>query len=113
MSRFDDDAGAVVADISESIVPLGQGALITGIILGAMVVHIIDVNYLKATAFALTGSVASFVGIIHAPALAFNASPEYSIGYLALALMFFIISRAVSADKLKQVDTDDDISSAG
>lgn len=45
MTRFNGKAGEVVEGISTGIVPLGQGAMFTGIILGAITVFIIDRNF--------------------------------------------------------------------
>ncbi|SHF93100.1 SulP family inorganic anion transporter [Ornithinibacillus halophilus] len=101
MTRFNNDAGEVVSGISPAIVPLGQGALITAIILGAIVVYIIDGNYIRASLFSFAGMLLSFFGIIHAPAIAFNASPEYAIGYLVIGLYFLIISYTKKADVKK------------
>lgn len=88
MTRFNAEAGEVVESISTGIVPLGQGALISAIILGAITVHIIDSDFRKATAFSFVGVVLSFFGVIHAPELAFNASPQFAIGYLIMGLFF-------------------------
>ncbi|MFD1361461.1 NCS2 family permease [Lentibacillus salinarum] len=115
-TRFEDDAGAVVNDISVSIIPFGQGALISGIILGAIVVHIIDMDFFRAAMFSFAGTVLSFIGIIHAPALAFNASPEYAIGYVVIGIYFLIMFQAAKAKRIRKTDKEDDdtdISSVG
>ncbi|OZU87804.1 uracil permease [Virgibacillus indicus] len=99
MTRFNSGAEEVVAGISSAIVPLGQGALISAIILGAIVVCIIDVDFKRASLFSFSGMLLSFFGIIHAPAIAFNASQEYAIGYLIIGIYFLIMSRTVSQEK--------------
>ncbi|RKD69441.1 AGZA family xanthine/uracil permease-like MFS transporter [Sinobaca qinghaiensis] len=88
MTRFNNPAGDVVADISEGIVPLGQGALFTAILLGAVTVSIIDREWRRAVIFTLTAAVFSFAGFMHAPALAWNAAPDFTAGYLAVAVFF-------------------------
>lgn len=116
MTRFDGDAGEIVNDIAPSIVPLGEGALISAIILGAIVVHIIDLDFFRAAMFSFAGAALSFIGIIHAPAIAFNASPQYAIGYLVIGIYFLILLRSAKAQTLRTVDTEDDdidISSVG
>ncbi|WP_096155320.1 MULTISPECIES: SulP family inorganic anion transporter [Bacillus] len=85
MTRFNNPAGEVVAGISEGIVPLGQGAMFTAIILGAITAFVIDQQYKKAAIFSLVGALMSFVGFMHAPQLNFNASPEYTMGYILVA----------------------------
>ncbi|WP_440896715.1 NCS2 family permease [Amphibacillus sp. Q70] len=88
MTRFNNDAGEVVAGISEGIVPLGNGAMFTGILLGAMTVAIIDKNFKLASLFSLIAAFLSFVGFMHAPSLAFNAAPDFAIGYLLVTVFF-------------------------
>lgn len=89
MTRFNNSAGEVVAGISEGIVPLGNGAMFTAILLGAITVAIIDHDFKHASLFSLIAAFLSFVGFMHAPSLAFNAAPDFTIGYL-LVTGFFI-----------------------
>ncbi|WP_100372557.1 uracil permease [Bacillus sp. FJAT-45037] len=88
MTRFNNGAGEVVAGISEGIVPLGQGAMFTAILLGAMTVAIIDKNFKEATIFSLIAAFLSYVGFMHAPALSINAAPDYALGYVLVAAFF-------------------------
>lgn len=84
MTRFNNGAPDVVSGISEGIVPLGQGAMFTAIIIGAITVFIIDKDFYKAAIFSAIGSMLSFFGFMHAPSLAINAAFDYTIGYLSL-----------------------------
>jgi AGZA family xanthine/uracil permease-like MFS transporter len=86
MTRFNNAAGEVVAGISKGIVPLGQGAMFTAIVLGAITVYVIDQQYRKAAYFSLVGALLSFVGFMHAPKLAINASPEFAVGYVLVSV---------------------------
>lgn len=88
MTRFNRGAEEVVTDISTAIVALGQGAMFTAILLGAMTVSAIDHQFRKAAIFALVAAGFSFVGLMHAPELAFNASPDFMAGYLVMGLFF-------------------------
>lgn len=88
MTRFNNNAEEVVSGISSAIVPLGQGAMFSGIILGAITVYVIDHNFKGAATFSVVGFLFSFFGIMHAPKLAFNAAPAYEIGYLLMAAYF-------------------------
>jgi AGZA family xanthine/uracil permease-like MFS transporter len=90
MTRFNNAAGEVVQGISSGIVPLGQGAMFTGIILGAITVYIIDNNFRRATIFSFTGAILSFIGLMHAPSLAFGANNEAALGYLIMGLFFMV-----------------------
>ncbi|MEB1806365.1 MAG: NCS2 family permease [Bacillaceae bacterium] len=96
MTRFNNAAGEVVANLSQGIVPLGQGAMFTGIILGAITVFIIDRHYIKATIFAFVAALFSFVGLMHAPSITINAAQDFTIGYIAIALFFIYCHFKVS-----------------
>lgn len=92
MTRFNRGAGEVVSDISSAIVVMGQGAMFMAILLGAMTVSVIDHQFRRAAVFAAIASGFSFVGLMHAPKLAFNAAPDFMLGYLAMALLFMYFS---------------------
>ncbi|WP_088102378.1 NCS2 family permease [Halalkalibacter urbisdiaboli] len=112
MTRFNNAAGEVVAGISEGIVPLGQGAMFTAILLGAMTVAIIDKQFKQAIIFSLIAAFFSFIGLMHAPALAINAAGEYTIGYILVAVFFIYCfvkesqqQNTMTEDSLKQQKT--------
>ncbi len=92
MSRFNNSAGEAVANFSSAIVPLGQGAMFSGIILGAITVFIIDHNFKKAAIFSLIGAGLSYIGLMHAPQLALGANHEFMLGYLVIALFFCLFT---------------------
>ncbi|MCP1313047.1 NCS2 family permease [Halomonas sp. 707D7] len=92
MTRFNRGAEEVVSGISPAIVGVGQGAMFMAILLGAMTVSAIDHQFRKAAVFALIAAGLSFVGLMHAPALALNAAPQFVMGYLAMALLFAYFS---------------------
>ncbi|MBB6448235.1 AGZA family xanthine/uracil permease-like MFS transporter [Geomicrobium halophilum] len=105
MTRFNGDAGEVVADISAGIVPLGEGAMFTALIFGAITVFIIDGEFKKATVFSGIGAVFSFFGFMHAPELSFNASPEFALGYLMMGVFFFYQAlKDVKIDRNQHLD---------
>lgn len=88
MSRFNGAAGDVVAKLSSSIVPLGQGAMFTGLIWGAILVFIIDNKYNKAAIVSIFAALLSTTGFMHSPKLALFINGEYVVGYLIMAIMF-------------------------
>ena len=88
MSRFNNAAPEAVANISTGLVAIGQGAMFTALIWGAITVFIIERNFFKAAVFSGVGAILSFIGIMHAPKLALNAAPEYLLGYLIMAGLF-------------------------
>lgn len=66
---------------------LGQGAVLVGIILGAVTCFVIDRRMYAAAISAGIGAVLSFVGLINAYEVGWNASPGVTLGYVFLALL--------------------------
>jgi len=88
MTRFNNAAGEAVANVSSGIVPLGQGAMFSGIILGAITVYIIDNNFKKAAIFSFIGAGLSYIGLMHAPSLSLGAANDFMVGYLIIGVFF-------------------------
>lgn len=88
MTRFNNAAGETVQGISAGIVPLGQGAMFMAILLGAMTVSVIDHQFRRAAAFAGIAALFSFIGLMHAPRLSFNAAWDFTLGYLVMGALF-------------------------
>ncbi|MEV3905682.1 regulator [Mycobacterium sp. NPDC050551] len=68
--------------VYEGLKTLGEGAVLVGLILGTMVTFILEKKFLYAAAASAVGAVLSFVGLIHAPQVAWAASPQVALGYL-------------------------------
>ena len=64
---------------------LGQGSVLVGIILGAITCFVIQKRVLASAMTALIGAILSFVGLINAYEVGWNASPAVTLGYLFLA----------------------------
>jgi len=69
----------------------GQGAVLVGILLGAITVFVIDRRMYAAAITAGISAVLSFFGLINAPEVGLNAAPGMSLGYafLGLLLLYF------------------------
>jgi AGZA family xanthine/uracil permease-like MFS transporter len=65
----------------------GGGAILAGLILGAITAFIIDKQFLWAAGYALGGSVLSFVGLIHASKVGWNVGGEVALGYAFAGLV--------------------------
>lgn len=65
----------------------GEGAVLVGLVLGTMVTFIIDKKFLYAAIASAVGAVLSFIGLIHAPEVAWNAAPEVALGYLFFGIV--------------------------
>ncbi|KXZ38876.1 putative MFS transporter, AGZA family, xanthine/uracil permease [Alkalithermobacter thermoalcaliphilus JW-YL-7 = DSM 7308] len=92
MTRFNGSAGEIVNNLSTAIVPLGQGAMFTGLIWGAILVYIIDYEFDKAAYVSIVGSLLSLVGFMHAPKLSIVSDYQYVLGYAIIGFMFMIFS---------------------
>ena len=77
---------------------LGQGAVLAGIVLGAIVTFILDRQLIRAAAVAGIGAVLSFVGLLHAEQVQWAAAPQVALGYLLLGVVLLGIGALRSRD---------------
>jgi AGZA family xanthine/uracil permease-like MFS transporter len=87
------DAGVVY----EGLKTLGQGAILAGLVLGAIVAFIIDRRFVAAAIFCGAGAALSFVGLIHSENVQWNANGQVALGYVFLGLVC-VASRARRAE---------------
>jgi AGZA family xanthine/uracil permease-like MFS transporter len=66
---------------------LGGGAVLTGIVLAATTVFIIEHQLWRAAAFAMTGAVLTFFGFMHGQYVGFAQSPQIAASYALVALL--------------------------
>jgi adenine/guanine/hypoxanthine permease len=71
---------------------LGGGAVLAGLMLGAIAVFIIEREFMKAAAYAGAAAILSFFGFIHGEQLDWAASPMVALGYLLLATICLGVS---------------------
>lgn len=64
---------------------MGEGAILGGLILGAIAVFIIERDYVRASAFAAAGAAMTFFGLMHGPAVGFAVTPGLAFAYLMVA----------------------------
>ncbi|MBB6448958.1 AGZA family xanthine/uracil permease-like MFS transporter [Geomicrobium halophilum] len=88
LTQFEGEGTHLLNDVSSGLIPLGEGAMFTGIILGALTVFIIDHKFGYAAIYAGIGMLLSFFGFTHAPELGVNAAPSFTFAYLLLTLLF-------------------------
>ena len=65
---------------------LGGGAVLSGLVLAAMAVFIIERQLWRAAAFSGAGAALTFFGFMHGERIGFGQSPEVAGSYLAVAL---------------------------
>jgi AGZA family xanthine/uracil permease-like MFS transporter len=82
----------------------GQGAVLVGILLGAIACFVIDHRYYSAAAFSVVAAALSFVGLVNAESVTWNAAPPATIGYLLLAAILAGFGYAARAEKSAELD---------
>ena len=97
--------------VYDGLVIFGGGAVVAGLVLGAIAVFIIDREYSRAIVYSVVGAILAFLGFIHATQLVVNVvdgqivfgQPNaVFIGYLFAAVVFWVVAwregRATAAD---------------
>ena len=74
---------------------LGGGAVLAGLVLGAMAAFIIDRQFKNAALWAFAGAVLSFFGFIHGDTLGWAKEPLVALGYA----LFGVICLALGGRK--------------
>jgi AGZA family xanthine/uracil permease-like MFS transporter len=69
----------------EGLATLGGGAILGGLVLGAIGVFVIDQKFAKAAGFAAAGAALTFFGFMHGEQIGLAESPAMAAAYLAIA----------------------------
>jgi adenine/guanine/hypoxanthine permease len=72
---------------------LGGGAVLAGLMLGAIAAFIIDRAFDRAAIYAGAGAVLAFFGFIHGTALGVGNSAPVALGYLIMAGVCLVLGR--------------------
>ena len=64
---------------------LGDGAILGGLILGAIAAFVIDRKFRRAAAFSLAGAALTFFGFMHGESIGIGRSPVVAIAYLGVS----------------------------
>jgi adenine/guanine/hypoxanthine permease len=84
---------------------MGGGAILAGLVLGAIGVFIIERQFMKAAGFAAAGAILAFFGFIHGEKIGFAQSPVVFISYLAVAgVLIYCAKYALVAPKPAEVE---------
>jgi AGZA family xanthine/uracil permease-like MFS transporter len=73
---------------------LGGGAILTGLVLGAIGVFVVEKKFMNAAAFAAAGAVLTFFGFMHGESVGLAVTPTVAIAYALVAAFLFALSRA-------------------
>jgi AGZA family xanthine/uracil permease-like MFS transporter len=84
---------------------LGGGAILAGLIMGAIAVFMIEREFMKAAAFAGAGAVLTFFGFIHGERIGLDQTPTVTVSYLAVAAVLVYCAKfAVVSAKPAEVE---------
>jgi AGZA family xanthine/uracil permease-like MFS transporter len=90
-------AGAGV--VYDGLKTLGEGAILAGLVLGAIVAFIIDKRFWHAAVASGAGAVLTFVGLIHSEKVQFNADGQVALGYLFLTVVCVLFALSKPAPR--------------
>src|SRR5467141_3433905 len=88
------DKLANVGVLYQGLEILGGGAILAGLILGAIGVFIIEREFMKAAYFAVAGSILTFFGFMHGESVGLAVTPTVAIAYVIMAVFLFALSRS-------------------
>ena len=72
---------------------LAGGAILAGMILGAIAAFVVDREYAKASYFAAAGAVLTFFGFMHGETVGFAVTPAVALAYAMVAAFLYALSR--------------------
>jgi AGZA family xanthine/uracil permease-like MFS transporter len=82
-----------VGVLYEGLSIMGGGSILSGVILGAIGVSIIDRTFARAAAFALVGGLLTYFGFMHGEAIGLGQTPVVAISYCLVAGVLFLCSK--------------------
>ena len=90
---------------------LGGGAVLAGLLLGAITAFLIDRKFLWAAGYAAGGAVLGFIGLVHGPKVGWDIGPQIALGYLFAAVIlagFWFMTRGQTVE----LPSDEDVEAA-
>src|ERR1700681_2147606 len=76
---------------------MGGGSILAGLVLGAIGLFVIEREFVKASAFALSGAVLTYFGFMHGEAVGigggFGVTPGVALAYAVVAAGFFAVGK--------------------
>jgi AGZA family xanthine/uracil permease-like MFS transporter len=88
------DKLAQVGVLYQGLAVMGGGAILGGLVLGAMAAFVIDGAFRKAAGFALAGAALTFFGFMHGEAIGFGQTPLVALSYLIVATILMGCAKA-------------------
>jgi AGZA family xanthine/uracil permease-like MFS transporter len=91
------DKLAQVGVLYHGLAIMGGGAILGGLVLGAIGAFVIDGALRKAAAFALAGAVLTFFGFMHGEAIGFAQTPLVALSYLIVSGILLACAKSAPA----------------
>ena len=88
------DKLAQVGVLYQGLAVMGGGAIVGGLVLGAIAVYVIDREFIKAAGFAAAGAVLTFFGFMHGEAIGLAQTPWVAVSYLIVAGVLLACAKA-------------------
>jgi adenine/guanine/hypoxanthine permease len=79
--QITNEAFANAGVVFHGLATLGGGAILAGMVLGAIAAFIIDKQFFRAAIYCTAGAALSFIGLIHGEHVAWNANGGVALGY--------------------------------
>jgi adenine/guanine/hypoxanthine permease len=96
------DKLASVGVVYQGLSIMGEGSILTGLVLAAVATFIIEREFTKAAAFALAGAVLTYFGFMHGPAVGFGngfgVTPAVAFGYAMVAALLYACARMTATE---------------
>ncbi len=97
------EAMANLGVLYEGLSILGNGAILSGLVLGAIAVFVIERQFVTAAAFAAAGAVLTYFGFMHGPAVGIGESglgvtPSVALSYAVVAVFLAVCARLGTVD---------------
>src|SRR5271166_3843919 len=94
------DKLASVGVLYPGLATMGGGAILSGLVLAAVGVFVIEKKFVEASAFALAGAILTFFGFMHGEAIGLAVTPAVAVAYVLVAAFLYGLSRypAVATD---------------
>ena len=91
------DKLAGVGVLYDGLAIMGNGSILTGLVLAAVAVYVIEREFMQAAAFALSGAVLTYFGFRHGPAVGigggYGVTPSVALAYAIVAVFLFVLAR--------------------
>jgi adenine/guanine/hypoxanthine permease len=91
------DKLAQVGVLYHGLAVMGGGAILAGLVLGAIAAFTIDHAFRKAAGFAFAGALLTFFGFMHGEAIGIMQTPLVALSYLIVALILLGCEKATVA----------------